>query len=136
MSEQAKRPQGELVMRTIPMPADTNPSGHIFGGWVVAQMDLGGSVLATKLSQRRVVTVAVDAMSFIYPINVGDLVSVYASLQHKGNSSMRLQIEVWVENLNHPLCCAIEGVFTYVAVDEHGKPVAFDLVDTNELAQD
>ena len=122
-----RQPKGDLVMRTITMPADTNPGGDIFGGWVVAQMDLGGSVLAMKLARRRVVTVAVDAMSFIFPIKVGDLMSVYAELQHKGNSSMKLHIEVWVENLSHTAICATEGVFTYVALDEHGKSMPFEL---------
>jgi acyl-CoA thioesterase YciA len=124
MNEQAKRqPAGELVMRTIPMPADTNPNGDIFGGWVVSQMDLGGSVIARKTARCRVATVAVDAMSFIYPVNVGDLVSCYAELLSVGNTSMRIHIEVWVERLGQEALCATEGCFTYVAIDKNGRPV-------------
>lgn len=119
----ARQPKGELVMRTIPMPADTNPNGDIFGGWVVSHMDLGGSALARRTARCRVTTVAVDAMSFIYPVNIGDLVSCYARLESIGNTSMKIHIEVWVERLGQDAICATEGCFTYVAIDENGRPV-------------
>lgn len=127
-----RHPDGELVMRTIPMPADTNQRGDIFGGWVMSHMDMGGAVLAAKLAQRRVATVAVDAMSFLFPIKVGDLVSCYARLDHKGNSSMKIHIEVWVSSLGREPRCATEGVFTYVAIDENGRPLPFTLQKTKD----
>lgn len=119
-----RQPEGELVTRTIAMPADTNASGDIFGGWLISQMDLGGSVLARRTCKSRVVTVAVDSMTFLYPVNVGDLVSCHASLQRKGNTSMTIHIEAWVRRgIEEQAFCATEGVFTYVAVNDQGRPI-------------
>lgn len=117
-----RKPAGELVVRNIAMPADTNPRGDIFGGWVMSHMDLGGSVLASKLANRRVTTVAADAMSFISPVFVGDLVSCYARLHKIGNTSVKIYVEVWVERLHEEPVCATEALFTYVALDENGRP--------------
>lgn len=118
-----KTPRGDLVMRTIPMPADTNPNGDIFGGWVMAQMDMGAAVLARRTAKRRVATVAVDGMSFLYPINVGDVVSCYARLESQGTTSMKINVEVWVERLGEEPLCTTHALFTYVAIDENGRPV-------------
>ncbi len=118
-----RQPDGELVMRTIAMPADTNPNGDIFGGWVMSQMDLGGSVIARKVAKCRVTTVAVDAMSFIYPVNVGDVVSCYAHLESQGNTSMKIGVEVWVKRIGQEAIFATEGRFTYVAINKAGRPV-------------
>ena len=74
--DSADKPKGELVIRTIAMPADTNPSGDIFGGWIISQMDLGSGILAAKTAKSRVVTVAIEGMSFLHPVKVGDVVTV------------------------------------------------------------
>jgi acyl-CoA thioesterase YciA len=119
-----RKPVGTLVMRTMAMPADTNSNGDIFGGWVMSQMDLGAGVLAKQTAKRRVTTVAVDAMSFLFPVHVGDLVSVYAALSDLGNTSMRINVEVWVErNMIGQPVCVTEGRFAFVAIDENGRPV-------------
>lgn len=125
--ERPETPRGDLVMRTIPMPADTNPNGDIFGGWVMAQMDLGASVIARRVAKRRVATVAVDGMSFLYPITVGDLVSCYAELESQGTTSMKINVEVWIERLTEPPLCTTHARFTYVAIDENGRPVPISL---------
>ncbi|MBA3582556.1 MAG: acyl-CoA thioesterase [Gammaproteobacteria bacterium] len=119
-----RKPRGTLVMRTMAMPADTNSNGDIFGGWVMSQMDLGAGVLAKQTAQRRVTTVAVDAMSFLFPVHVGDLVSVYAELGDLGTTSMRINVEVWVERnmIGRPVCVT-QGRFSFVAIDETGRPI-------------
>src|SRR5919199_5131907 len=88
-------PRGELVIRTIAMPKDTNPSGDIFGGWIMSQMDLGSGILALKTAKTRVVTVAMEGMSFLHPVRVGDTVRCYARVERIGRSSMRIPIEAW-----------------------------------------
>lgn len=120
-----KQPEGELVYRSIAMPADANINGDIFGGWVMAQMDLGASVIAVKTAGRRVVTVAVDGMSFHYPIRVGDLVSYYGRLDSIGRTSMKIHIEVWVERggFGDAPILTTQAMFTYVAIGEDGRPV-------------
>lgn len=118
-----RQPAGELVIRTMAMPADTNSAGDIFGGWVMSQMDLGGAILAEQTARCRVVTVAVDAMSFHRPILVGNTVACYALLERVGRTSMRIKVEVWAQHLVECTAeCVTEGVFTYVALDEAGKP--------------
>jgi acyl-CoA thioesterase YciA len=120
-----KTPQGELEIRTIAMPADTNSSGDIFGGWVVSQMDLAGASYALKYTKGRAVTVAIDGMSFISPVKVGELLSCYVSLHKIGNTSIQIKIESWVispENLQSRQ--VTEGIFTFVAVDENSRPRA------------
>jgi acyl-CoA thioesterase YciA len=116
-------PKGELVIRTIAMPKDTNANGDIFGGWLVSQMDLGGAILARQICQGRVATVAIDKMSFIRPVNVGDIVCCYAELIKVGRTSMQILVEVW----SYPQDILVrqkvtEGIFTFVAIDEQGKP--------------
>ena len=116
-------PQGELVIRTIAMPADTNANGDIFGGWLLSQMDLGGAIYARNLSRSRVTTVAIDAMTFITPVYVGDIVSCHATLIKVGRTSMRIAVEAWAQRTKGgELVRVTEGVFTYVAIDDHGKP--------------
>src|ERR1700758_5415702 len=90
------KPRGELVIQTIAMPRDTNRNGDIFGGWLVAQMDLGSAILAAKVAKARVVTVAIEAMSFLQPVRVGDTVACYAWVDKIGRTSMRIGVEVWV----------------------------------------
>lgn len=123
MDEQST-PRGELVIRTIAMPADTNPSGDIFGGWIMSQMDLGSGILALKTAKTRVVTVAMDGMSFLEPVRVGDRVACYAWVEKIGRTSMRIPVEVWVERyMTGKQVRVTEAVFTYVAIGNDGKPV-------------
>ena len=115
--------RGDVVIRTIAMPADANANGDIFGGWLFSQMDLGGAVLARSTARSRVVTVAVEAMNFVTPVNVGDIVTCYARLEKIGNTSMKIVVEAWVkrgtDQTEHHVT---RGLFTYVAIDETGKP--------------
>jgi acyl-CoA thioesterase YciA len=116
-------PQGELVIRTIAMPADTNANGDIFGGWLMSQMDLGAAIYARNLSRSRVTTVAVDGMAFLNPVNVGDIVNCHASLLKVGRTSMKIAVEAWVQReADGKLLRVTEGVFTYVALDKAGRP--------------
>ena len=116
-------PHGELVIRTIAMPADTNSNGDIFGGWLMSQMDLGAAIYARNLARSRVTTVAVDGMAFLNPVNVGDIVNCHASLLKVGRSSMKIDVEAWVQReADGKLVRVTEGVFTYVAIDEKGRP--------------
>ena len=122
--QQTEKPRGELVIQTIAMPKDVNRNGDIFGGWLVSQMDLGGAILASKISKARVVTVAMEGMSFLQPVRVGDTVACYARVEKIGTSSMRIPIEVWANRfMTGEELRVTEGVFVYVAVDAAGKPI-------------
>jgi acyl-CoA thioesterase YciA len=121
--ESSVKPQGEIVIRAIAMPSDTNSNGDIFGGWVISQMDLGGAVIARNAARSRVVTAAIEAMSFVAPVSVGDLVTCYAQLQATGRTSMKVAVEVWTERYSgEPGRRVTHGLFTYVAIDSNGKP--------------
>ena len=116
-------PGGDLCIRTLAMPADTNANGDIFGGWLLSQMDLGGGVFASKVAQSRTVTVAIEAMNFRKAVYVGDLVSVYANLVRVGRTSVTLHIEAWVLRRKEVLSILVtDGNFTYVSIDDHGRP--------------
>jgi len=118
------QPKGELVIRTIAMPKDTNPSGDIFGGWLMSQMDLGSSILAAKTAKARVVTVAMEGMSFLQPVRVGDRVACYAWVEKIGRTSMRIPVEVWATRYQTGEQVKVtHGVFTYVALGPDGKPM-------------
>ncbi len=109
--------------RTIAMPGDTNPSGDIFGGWVLSQMDIAAGICAGQRAQGRVVTVSVDAMSFIRPVKVGDVLGVYTNIKRIGRTSMDIHIEAWVRRDRIGLREQVtEGTFTFVAVDDDGNP--------------
>ena len=115
-------PSGILALQTIAMPADTNANGDIFGGWLMAQMDLGSSVLARTRARGRVATVAVEAMTFYKPVHIGDVVSIHAKMLREGTTSMRIKVEVWVTRQpSGELLKMTEAVFTFVAVDETGN---------------
>ena len=116
---------GELVMRTIAMPSDTNARGDIFGGWVLSQMDLGGGVIAKGYSPTgRAVTISIETMTSINPIKVGDLVSCYAKVVHKGRTSMKIQIEAWTyDYITRESKPVTHGIFTYVAINDENKPI-------------
>lgn len=116
-------PKGKITIQTLAMPADTNANGDIFGGWLVSQMDLAGGVLAKEISSGRVATVAIDSMTFLKPVHVGDVVSCYADLIKTGSSSMTIHIEVWAKPANMSCQYSVtKGTFIYVAIDDHGKP--------------
>ncbi len=122
--ETNEEPRGELVIRTIAMPADTNPSGDIFGGWIMSQMDLGSGILASKTAKCRVVTVAMDGMSFLQPVRVGDRVACYAWIEKIGRTSMRIPVEVWVDRyMTEERVRVTHAVFTYVAIGNDGRSV-------------
>ncbi|HZT19293.1 MAG TPA: acyl-CoA thioesterase [Dongiaceae bacterium] len=111
------------AIRTIAMPADANANGDIFGGWMMAQMDLAGAVAAVQRAQGRIVTVAVEAMTFHLPVLVGDLVSCYAEVTRVGRTSLTVAIDAWVQRrVGRHMERVTSGVFHYVAVDEQGKP--------------
>lgn len=116
-------PKGELVIREMAMPADTNAHGDIFGGWLLSQMDLGGSILARDITQCKTVTVAIDSMQFLHPVAVGDVISCFARIKKEGNTSLSIILEAWVTSLTQKKSYKVtEGVFIYVAIDDHGKP--------------
>ena len=116
-------PKGELAIRTVAMPADTNPSGNIFGGWIVSQMDLAGGEICKKLSCANVVTVAIQAMEFIEPVHVGDFVCCYVDLIKTGTTSMTVHVETWALSPRKSERRKVtEGVFIYVSVDDEHKP--------------
>lgn len=113
----------ELATRTVAMPADTNPSGDIIGGWVLSQMDIAGSIVASKRTKGRTATVGLEAMSFHKPIKVGDVVSNYARVIRVGRTSITVEVITAVERqLSGKMIAVTEGLFTYVAVDEKGEP--------------
>lgn len=117
------KPNGELTIQTLAMPADTNPNGDIFGGWIVSQMDLAAGVLAKKEAHGRVATVAINSMSFIKPVQVGDVVSCHVHLIKRGNTSMTIGVEVWAQRVTESEKYRVtEGTFVFVALDEQGKP--------------
>jgi len=89
----------ELVMRVMPLPADTNPNGDIFGGWLMAQMDLGASVLSRRRARGRVATVAVDGMEFHKPVKVGDVLAIHSVLEREGRTSMKISVEAWITRM-------------------------------------
>lgn len=129
MTDSSNTPVGDLVLRTLAMPADTNANGDIFGGWLMSQMDLGGAIMAKEIAQGRVVTVRVEGMTFLRPVAVGDVVCCYARCTKRGNSSITINIEVWVKKVSsEPIgqrYKATEALFIYVAVDSEGKPRPF-----------
>jgi acyl-CoA thioesterase YciA len=118
-----KEPQGQLCTRTLAMPADTNQNGDIFGGWLLAQMDISGGVFAAKITKTRNVTVAIDAINFRKPVYVGDLVSVYGTLVRVGRTSITVHLEAWVTRRKETQAILVtDGNFTYVSIDDQGKP--------------
>lgn len=115
-------PHGALTIRTLAMPADTNPAGDIFGGWVMSQMDIAGAIAAVERVRGRVVTVAVDSMTFIAPVKVGDVLCVYTSVERVGTTSVTVAIEAWARrNRLADRVKVTAGHFVYVALGEDGK---------------
>ena len=129
MTNQSAYPDGELLLRTSPMPSDTNGNGDIFGGWIMSQMDIAGGMMAMEITAGRAVTVAVDTMKFIKPVNVGDVVCCYGAVLKIGNTSVTIRLEVWVKpslwrvknTMEEPFFKVTEASFTYVAIDDTGR---------------
>jgi acyl-CoA thioesterase YciA len=114
-------PVGTLTLQTIAMPKDVNPNGDIFGGWLLSQMDMAGGVLAKRYSDGRIATVAIGQMAFLRPVPVGSLVSCFTNLLEVGRTSMRINIEVWINCGDTGECQKVtEGDFVYVAITDEG----------------
>ena len=115
-----------MVIRTIAMPADTNPAGDIFGGWLMSQMDLAAGNMAGRVAQGRCATVSVEAMQFLRPVKVGDEVTLYATLRKVGRTSMRIHVDVWARaRYTDKSAMVTEADFVFVALDGDGAPRAF-----------
>jgi acyl-CoA thioesterase YciA len=114
----------QLVMRVMPLPADTNPNGDIFGGWLMAQVDMAGAVLPSRIAKGRIATVAVNQFLFKQKVSVGDLLSFYARIEHIGTTSVTVHVEVYAERdpANLQVVKVTEANLTYVAIDREGRP--------------
>src|ERR1051326_3586976 len=118
-----REPRGELSIRTVAMPADTNPYGDIFGGWLLGQMDIAGGIFAAKMANGRTATVAVDSMTFRKRVYVGDVMCIYADLERIGRTSVTVHVEAWVIRRDHAERFLVtEGRFIYVALDVESRP--------------
>jgi acyl-CoA thioesterase YciA len=127
MTEVSPQPRGETALRAIAMPADANPHGDIFGGWLLSQMDLAGSSVATRRAHGRVVTIAITTMTFRRPVFIGDEVTCYAEITKTGHTSITVNVESWVRRargIDDEQIKVTDGVFTYVAVDAERNPRA------------
>ncbi|HEY9568881.1 MAG TPA: hotdog domain-containing protein [Thalassobaculum sp.] len=123
-SDPEREPRGEMHIRTIAMPADANPNGDIFGGWVLSQMDVAGGLAAARRARGRVVTVGIEAMTFVRPVAVGDVLCCYGDVVRVGTSSIAVAIEAWKIrwfDRREERMLVTEGLFTYVAIDEQGS---------------
>jgi len=117
------KPKGDLTTRTLAMPADANPAGDIFGGWVLSQMDIAGGICAAERAQCRTVTVALDRMHFIRPVKIGDVLCVYTDIERIGNSSLDIHVEAWVQrDRSRRMVKVTEARLTFVALGADGRP--------------
>ncbi|MGZ8998430.1 MAG: acyl-CoA thioesterase [Allosphingosinicella sp.] len=120
-------PHRAAILRVVPGPSDINATGHIFGGWVLSQMDIAAGIVASRRSNGPVATIAIDKMEFLAPINLRDLISVYATVESVGRTSMKVKIEVIATRDRGATDVKVtEGVFTFVALDEQHRPRAVD----------
>jgi acyl-CoA thioesterase YciA len=118
-----EEPRGEPTVRLVAMPRDTNANGDIFGGWVLSQMDQAGGIAAAERARGRVVTIAIEAMSFIRPVKVGDVLCVYTAVDQVGRTSLKIHIEAWARRFHtHHREKVTDATFTFVAIDEAGRP--------------
>ncbi len=123
MTPPLRRPAGEPAIRTLAMPADTNPAGDIFGGWLMSQMDMAAGNVACRVAQGRCATVAVEGMTFLSAVKVGDEVTVWAHLIHTGRTSMKFEVSAWRRPRDSDgLTCVTQAIFTFVALDDQGRP--------------
>jgi len=127
MTDPSPQPRGEPILRVVPGPYDINANGHIFGGWVLSQMDIAAGILASRRANGPVATVAIERMEFLAPIHLRDLISVYALIESVGRTSMKVRIEVIASRDRGTKNVKVtEGVFTFVALDEQHRPRAVD----------
>ncbi|MHC8494338.1 acyl-CoA thioesterase [Thalassospira sp. SM2505] len=120
-------PDRQPSVRAVAMPSDTNPSGDIFGGWLMSQMDLAAGTAAARRAKGRTATVFVDTMSFLRPVHVGDEVSFFTEIIHTGRTSLRINVEAWRQTRFAETSDKVtEGVFTFVALDDEGRPRPID----------
>src|SRR5215470_19201949 len=118
-----EKPRGDLTVRVSAMPADTNANGDIFGGWVLSRMDQAGGIAAVERAEGRVVTIALDAMTFIRPVKVGDVLEVYTEVESVGRTSMKVHVEAWARRFKtHHREKVTVATFTFVAIDDTGRP--------------
>lgn len=121
--DEIPEPRGELSLRTLAMPADANPSGDIFGGWVLSQMDIAAGIAAGTRAQGRVATIAIDAMTFKLPVFVGDVLCVYTDIERIGRTSMTVHVEAWASRDRvGDRVKVTDGKFTFVAIDRGRRP--------------
>ena len=121
-NNEESHPKGRMTIRTLAMPADTNPAGDIFGGWVMSQLDIAGAIAASEQAGGRTATVAVEAMSFIAPVKVGDVLCVYCEISHVGTTSIAVAVEAWVRrNKFWDRVKVTQATFIYVALDDQGR---------------
>ncbi|MDW9358060.1 acyl-CoA thioesterase [Sinorhizobium meliloti] len=119
----ASKPNGELTLRTLAMPGDANAAGDIFGGWVMAQMDLSCGIRAAERARGRVVTAVVKEMAFAMPVKIGDTLCIYTDIVTVGRTSMTLKVEAWAQRyLSHVMEKVTDAIFVMVALDSTGKP--------------
>ncbi|MEY4589444.1 MAG: hypothetical protein RL497_1520 [Pseudomonadota bacterium] len=119
--DETPSPAGQLALQTLVMPKDTNSNGDVFGGWLMAQMDLAGAIVAREEAKGRVTTVAVGSMTFLRPVPVGATVSCYCIVLEVGRSSIKTRVEVWVKHYDSERQKVTEGEFVYVAIDDSGR---------------
>lgn len=116
-------PRGNLTVRVMAMPGDTNANGDIFGGWVLSQMDIAGGIASTERARGRTVTLKLDGMTFHRPVKVGDTLCVYTEIEHVGSTSMRIHIEAWSRRFQTQIREKVtDAMFLFVAIDENGRP--------------
>lgn len=116
-------PEGELVTRVLAMPADANPAGDIFGGWVISHVDMSGAIVAVQVAKGRVATVAITSAQFLAPILIGDLVSFYVKITRIGRTSITVKVDAHTQRRENEIIKAAEATIVYVAVDENRRPV-------------
>lgn len=120
---ESAEPRGVLTVRVSAMPADTNANGDIFGGWVLSRMDQAGGIAAVERAQGRVVTIALDAMTFIRPVRVGDVLEVYTEVESIGRTSMKVHVEAWARRFRVSVHEKVtDATFTFVAIGDDGRP--------------
>lgn len=138
MTIHSLNPEGELLLRIIPMPGDTNTNGDIFGGWIMSQMDIAGGMMAKEITGGRAATIAVDAMKFIKPVKVGDVASCYGKVTKIGKTSVTIRLEVWVKtgfrkidiDKDRNFFMVTEASYTYVAIDHEGSKRLISKLET------
>jgi acyl-CoA thioesterase YciA len=135
-SKSIVEPRGELTVRVIAMPCDTNANGDIFGGWVLSQMDQAGGIAAVERARGRVVTIAVDAMTFIRRVKVGDVLCVYTAVDHVGRTSLKIHVEAWARRFRtHDREKVTDATFTFVAIGDDGRPRPVEAMPAAAKAQ-